>query len=270
MTKHIFVVLMMVVSFASIQAQDLRSMRILERRTVGVFSTNEWDKALREVRAFWGGYYSSRSNLSADQIRAVYAASEQRHNCVYVGTIWLPGKLFYDASKRMEFTNSWHAASGKSCIILPSEKLIEKGTAQPVSLLDIYTGSAPSRGSHSAGYDRVFNNAAVSTFPQKIDATGRVVWIATNGRRDIEELEWVDAEIERVLDNERTKWAVARGMTLEEAKERYAKWLEIEAINTRLRTIGAIEKREATQDELLVIKEELMRLREAKTILEKK
>jgi len=263
MTKHIFVVLMMVVSFASIQAQDLRSMRILERRTVGVFSTNEWDKALREVRAFWGGYYSSRSYLSADQIRAVYAASEQLHNCVYVGTIWLPGMLFYDASKRMEFTNSWHAASGKSCIILPSEKLIEKGTARVFSPLG-------SRESHSAEYDCVFNNAAVSTFPQKIDATGRVVWIATNGRRDIEELEWVDAEIERVLDNERTKWAVARGMTLEEAKERYTKWREIEAINTRLRTIGAIEKREATQDELLVIKEELMRLREAKTILEKK
>lgn len=278
MIKHVFVVFLIFVAMAaSIQAQGLPLRRTLGNRlerpsavdSTNVSATNEWDKVLQEGREFWKSW-PNKFDVTTDQIRAVYAASEQRHNCIYIGSIWWPTKKLGECV-RIEFTNSWHRTSGKSCIILPSAHLIDTGKAR---LCNIFTLSPMP---HRADYQSVFHNAIVSTFPQKMDAEGRVVWIATSGRRDIEELEWVDSEIERTLDNERAKWASARGMTLEKAKERRAKWGEIETINERLRVekeinslkMKKIEKRAATQDELLVIQEEVKRLHAAKAAAEK-
>lgn len=58
----------------------------------------------------------------------------------------------------------------------------------------------------------------------KVDSSGRITRISTRQDRDFDELRFFDTERDKALECDRKKWAKEHGMTLDEAKSKYAKW----------------------------------------------
>lgn len=70
-------------------------------------------------------------------------------------------------------------------------------------------------------------HGANNEFFQKVDPNGLIVaWGLTKNRTDLEELKWYEEEKEKRLVPLRSKWAKERGMSLEEAMQKYKAWQE--------------------------------------------
>lgn len=107
--------------------------------------------------------------------------------------------LMYDDHLSRSSTNSWRSERGVSCILKQNSQ---------------YEGD----------------------FLQKIDASGKIVGISRSGAIDyvvFEELKWLTDQKNGKIAEHQEKWAKEHGMTLDDAKAKYAKWKDEHPVGRR-------------------------------------
>lgn len=146
----------------------------------------EGEKRRRESE-YWATWPTT---LSDEEMTRLDSDFEKRFNCVFLEKQYSrPLRINEKRSdSKHSRTNTWVQGCGKSLIVF-----------------------------HGANYE----------FFQKIDTNGLIVaWGLSKNRTDLEELKWYEEEKEKRLVPLRSKWAKERGMSLEDAMQKYKTWHE--------------------------------------------